>query len=706
LIPEELIPDFQPGELNVLRETIISRLPDHEAGNALHALEASLLGWEGQAGMLRGTIAPKSYFEQLSRALGPEFGEVLNRFGRLPPKLTTQLLDFANFPRAVLASWDFSATARQGLILSIMHPTKVPRAFWRQMRAFASEKLALQMDDALRLTDDAISFQRNGGYLAPLRPGALLRKREESFMSSFAERIPGVRRSERAYITYLNEMRVGTYKTVSSAWTAMGAQEEDLKGLARFINVASGRGNISKNLETYSPLLNTMMFSPRLQLSRLQLIKMAVDSNPYVRKEAWKALGLFLGTGTALLTLLKHSGVADVELDPRSADFGKIKIGDTRLDIWTGYVQYARFMAQMLTGERKTAYGNMTKAERERVAWRFVQSKSSPAFGLLVDLLRGENYMGEELFADTSGAIRTFKNRFLPLFVQDMMDAAEQSGVNGMMTALPAGIGVGVLTYVNDYSRVKNQIARQMGFEDWEDIDPKTQANLLRTNPTLIRATRNFDNQVMGTQWGDWRLAGNAIEDTFTENVEKATNQFRQTHDGYKFREKIADAFTARRGSYQSRSKDPRFREIVLRLETPQTPEEIAELGPEQMAIRIYNDAMWGDDMYDEFGDYRFDEAEVRRQQLEQNLGPDLLDYVEQYRGLRFADLPYEFQMLAQAKKVMKPYWQVRDWVVKNYGKAWADSPTGQRFIAKIRKQLRMSNPELNQYYNLFYTKT
>ena len=118
---------------------------------------------------------------------------------------------------------------------------------------------------------------------------------------------------------------------------------------------------------------------------------------------------------------------------------------------------------------------------------------------------------------------------------------------------------------------------------------------------------------------------------------------------------------------------------------------------------------MFGDDMYDEFGDYRFDEAEVRKEQLRQSLDsmqPGMFDYVEQYRGLKDELLPPEYQELAQAKKVMRPYWQVTDTVTALFGKRFAESLAGQRLIAKRRKMIRATNPEIEKYYQMFYAQT
>lgn len=651
------------------------------------------------------------HIKDWAKVFGNDFAQAAGEFGKLPTSLRGQIIDALNLPRAVLATLDLSATFRQGLILGLTHPTAVPRAFWRQLKYFASEKLSLQMDDMLRSRSLYRNAVRDGVEFQAVRRGASAAIKEEPFLSNLAQNIPFVRKSERAFTGYLNEMRMAAYESAYGAMVSQGASATQFKLMGEFINLASGRGTIPFQLNRYAPLLNTMMFSPRYQVSTLmlprQLGRMLLSGNPYMRKEAAKALATFVGGGIGLLSLLKSTGVAEVETDPRSTDYGKIKIGETRLDIWRGYVQYARFAAQMLTGESKSANGNMSEKVRFDTAFRFLQSKGSPALGLMVDLLKGENYLGEPIFLETTGFIKEARNRLLPLVVQDIMDAMEQGGANGIWVGAPAALGIGALTYVNDFTRVQGRIARELGYDSWDEIDPKTQREIQNSNVELQAAQIALDRRVMGTAWGDWGGAGRAIEDVFRENVELASAQYRETGDGYKFREKIGDAFTAKRGGYDARNKELRFEDIVERLNIQDTLEADIALGPEQLAIRTYNEALWGDDMYDEFGDYRFDEADIRKEQVRQDLGDEMFNYVEEFRGLKYETLPPEYQELVMAKKILAPYWDIQDRVESIWGKPKTQRMKDfiDRIVSKLRKRLRLADRAVAEAYEKFYRR-
>lgn len=672
-----------------------------------------------------GELPQPHHIRDLSKIFGKEFANVVKDVKGVPLNRWEKIVDAFNAPRAVLSTYDISAVGRQGLIAGLMHPTKIPKATKEMIRAMASEKWALESESILRAMPEVQDLIKRGGTILSLAEDVGAAAMEEFFPSKLARLIPGVRRSERGFISYINWLKAGIYKdvknSVDATVTNIAKKEDTLNSIVKLLDLATGRGQLPKSMTRYAPLFNAIAFSPRYQASIVelpfQLGKMLMSGNPYERKEAARALVTFVGGGVSLLTLLKQTKLANVELDMRSADFGKIRLksgedaqgnpiySGTRYDVWRGYLQYIRFLTQFATGERKSAMGNMNKAERGDIALRFLQSKASPASGLLFDLWRNETYMGDPMFTDTTGFTKYAKDKFAPLALQDIMDAMEESGTNGAWSAIPAGLGIGTLTYVNDLVIVKNKIAKQMGKEKWGDIDPKTQVEIQNSNIELQTAMLEYDRRMMGTAWGDWRIAGNAIEDDFQKNVELAVNQYRETGDGVQFREKVGKAFDFRKGAYSAREGDERFVEIVRRQSSKDDAELLVTLGPEQLAIKTYNDALYGDDMYDEFGDYRFDEAEIRREALRNSMGQEMYDYVEEYKNEKYAILPQEYQLLAEAKIVMRPYLNVRNDIEKMFGKTFAESSAGQSLLTKVRKQKRMADPEIEKYYQMFYAQ-
>jgi hypothetical protein len=159
-----------------------------------------------------------------------------------------------------------------------------------------------------------------------------------------AKYYPGVHRSNRAYVAFLNQLRADTFESMIKNAKVFGVDGAtnvpQARSIANFINLATGRGSLGQ-LEQAGKLLNYGLFAPRLIASRLQILNphyyWAADK--FVRKEALKSLFAMFAVGNTILQLGEMAG-GEVSNDPSNSDFRKLKIGDTRIDPWGGYQQY------------------------------------------------------------------------------------------------------------------------------------------------------------------------------------------------------------------------------------------------------------------------------------------------------------------------------------------------------------------------------
>ena len=390
----------------------------------------------------------------LNKVLSNEFTKTLLNKRPILDKFKRAGLELANIPRALMASFDLSAPFRQGLFL-IGRPKEFWSAFGTMFKTATSEKAFTNLAEEItrRPTYQMITDSK----LALTEIGHLLSEREEVYMSRWAEKIPiigkGVRISERAYVGFLNKLRADTFDSLVSSAEKLGLKPEanlDLtKAIANFVNNATGRGSIGA-LEKNAVVLNTFFFSPRLMASRLRLLNPLyyIKQPPFVRREALKNLFILAGTVLTILGLAKMGG-ADVEGNPKSADFAKIKIGKTRLDILGGFQQYIKTATQLITGEIKSSTtGRIIKVgegykpiTRLSTLSRALEYKQAPLFSFITNLLRGETPFGEEL--EVSEEVM---QRFIPMVIQDLIEI-----INEEPSLLPFGIlgifGVGIQTY-------------------------------------------------------------------------------------------------------------------------------------------------------------------------------------------------------------------------------------------------------------------
>ncbi len=159
---------------------------------------------------------------------------------------------------------------------------------------------------------------------------------------------------------------------------------------------------------------------------------------------------------TALTAPLVGLGLATIEFDPRSSDWGKLKVGKTRIDLSAGYAPLIRYAAQAATGTGVSA-GSGAVSERGRVETiqRFARSKLSPIAGMISDIALGQDFLGDDLlapkdiagFKDVPGGVGYGWENFAPLFIQDVEEGVRLGGLEGGLAGATGGLGAGVVSY-------------------------------------------------------------------------------------------------------------------------------------------------------------------------------------------------------------------------------------------------------------------
>jgi hypothetical protein len=407
---------------------------------------AKLFGAEG------GQVPTKGEIKLLREVFPEDFIAAVLEKRPFMEKFWEQAGNILNLPRAMMTTADLSAPLRQGVFLIGKPKQWMPATKEMFKYAFSEKAYKGLMDDiAKRPTYKAMRNSK----LSLTELGTDMAAREEAFMSNLAEKIPifgrVARGTNRAYSGFLNKLRADTFDDLYKKSEFLIEDNPKIADdIAKFVNAATGRGDLGA-LNKASVVLNGVFFSPRLMASRLNLLnpKFYVDLEPAVRKEALKSLFAFAGVGATILGLAKLGGV-EVGIDPRSADFGKMKVGDTRYDIWGGFQQYIVLASRLITGEmvssttgREFTLGEGYKpTTRLDIIQRFFESKTSPVTSFLLGVLKGETTMGEEV-----RPVADIVDRFIPMFAQDMFDLYREKGFEGIGMALPAIFGVGVQTY-------------------------------------------------------------------------------------------------------------------------------------------------------------------------------------------------------------------------------------------------------------------
>jgi hypothetical protein len=398
-----------------------------------------------------------------------------------------------NIPRGLMASGDLSAMLRQAIIPTVSHPFMAARATKAMFQSATSQtnydtwfydlsnspRFELMELSRLAITDST---------------SPELTVREESFMSNLAEKVPLIgssfkvgkvkvpgtniiKGSERAYTMYLNHMRVDLFNRFADSMEDRGLtwynNPTAYKQMAAYVNNSTGRGDMGKTLNNVAPLLNSLFFSPRLIASRINMLTYFMQPRLYgsvpkeVRKAYFVDMAKFIGLGITVMGLASMGGDDDdteVEKDPRSSDFGKIKNKDTRWDIWGGYQQYIRVAAQVMSGERKASSSgkfysldgeSMFGQTKSDVLLGMVRGKLAPVPAMAVDIFSGRNIIGEKVAFQTGtegdkeiNAGRYFMEHLIPLNWTGLSEALDDQGVRAWFTVgVPSTFGIGTQTF-------------------------------------------------------------------------------------------------------------------------------------------------------------------------------------------------------------------------------------------------------------------
>lgn len=413
-------------------------------------------GLEKLVGARGGVVPTKGEIALLSEVFPSEFITAALGKQTLMAKLWHGAGEVLNLPRAMMATADLSAPLRQGIFL-VGRPRQFVPAFRDMFKYAFSEKAyqGLAKDIQSRSTYRLMRESK----LALTDLGESMAKREEAFMSNLAEKIPGfgplARGSNRAYSGFLNKLRADTFDSLVKAAKETGVFEKNpdiIHDIAKFVNSATGRGELG-GLDRAAVALNGAFFSPRLMASRMNLLNPVyyVKLDPFVRKEALKSLFTFAGSVATVLGLAKLGG-ASVGTDPRSADFAKIKVGNTRFDILGGFQQYLVLASRLITNQMVSSttgkqfnlgegYKPTTRAD---IIQRFFESKTSPVGSFVLQMVRGKTSGGDDVDVPVE-----VTNRFIPMVMQDMYDLYKAKGLPGIAMGVPGLFGVGSQTYAD-----------------------------------------------------------------------------------------------------------------------------------------------------------------------------------------------------------------------------------------------------------------
>jgi hypothetical protein len=425
-------------------------------------------------------VVPGSPLEKNQILIKKARTKVRQMIGDKAEAVPLKIYDKANNTlRSMRATADISATLRQGFSLVARDISRGPTG-WKSLskkgaqalKATFNENSFDQIQNAMTNEPRFTDFERSGGHFVDLEGGVT--KGEELYANSLAEKIPVlghvVRGSERHMVSFLNLMRTDAFYKFMDA--APDASPAELKAMADLVNVFTGRGNLGPASQA-GKWLGRVFFAPRFAVSRIEAPFTPIKHRklPRVKAEAQKTVAATAALGGTVLTLAALSG-ADVEGDPSSPDWGKVRVGDTVYDIWAGYSQPMRLALKLAASQDRNF-------DPKRDIGNFIGYKAAPALSTAYELRTGKNMVGQKV---TKTDIA--KGMVTPIGVGDITDAYKAGGTKA---ALPAGlatmVGVGASTYKKKGRSTRS--TRPLGLPYRQSLGPSMPTMAPGTTPAV-----------------------------------------------------------------------------------------------------------------------------------------------------------------------------------------------------------------------------
>lgn len=384
----------------------------------------------------------------------------------------------AKLPRAVAdvsksigASLDDSFALRQGSKTLLTHPmywTKEFKNSFMNIAKGAKNAEAAQREFKARLMADPL-------YDQAIKDGLAISKSDDVFPTSLPGKIPIAGRafnaSEVAYEAYAENLRMGLYKNELRLAKDKGIDMTGVfgKNVAKMVNSLTGRGSLGA-LEPVSGPINVAFYSLRFLKSNVDTLlfhpagagvggtydlvrgKTGARAVSFAQKRAATNLLKIVAGTAAVMGIANSLKPGSVELDPRSSDFGKIKVGDTRFEITGGMDSIVTLASRLLSQSSKSSstknvtklnsgvYGSQTLMD---VVNTFFQNKASPVGGVAIDTLKGKTPQGEK---------PTLKSETLklvtPLNINNFQELKnDKNSANMLASVLADTFGVSTNTY-------------------------------------------------------------------------------------------------------------------------------------------------------------------------------------------------------------------------------------------------------------------
>uniref|UniRef100_A0A6H1ZRR1 Putative virion core protein n=2 Tax=viral metagenome TaxID=1070528 RepID=A0A6H1ZRR1_9ZZZZ len=694
---------------------------------------------EGEIKGISGRIFPAEVSMRINKIMGDEAKGWLNSISTVSAT-----------GRMMIATLDFSAAFIQGLPILGKNPKAWAKAQAMQFK-FAANPENLQKYIA-----------HNEQILAEMRASGSIIQPYEYFeaLETLTKSFPALKkvlhhtygRAEAAFTGYSIVARVEMWKGMAPHM-AQRFGEKGLRDLAttldHMVGIMSTKAlGLSGQQRAFESAF--MFFSPRYTRAGFafmgDLMKTGASGSLARKSLAGLAAGgtaMYIGTQLAMGR--SWSEIED-SLTPTSARFFSLPLGDRRFGV--GGFQYSVLrllgntsaaIEDVATGEKSwqdilvpVKDGGLNKWDNPIV--RFARGRTSVLTGALDEIMEQENYFGEP-FETPADWGRFVAGKTLPVWIQSQV--VEREGVSGKAAAAEI---LGLRTFPRSEWEVADELRNRysqaehgMSYEELGKTEGKgklAQEQLDAAHPdigeTLERAhekqrVSGSDEQKIGREYLDELTRARSV---YEEDLWQAQRGFDDgSMTGYDFKERAKTAGAQLGANYDFIMQDPRYADAIERI---QGYEPTVETDGDRAYNEFITRIVAASDLEDDFGNFKYSEYRQRIDEFKKRWTATIWDYVQK-RMRQDKNEPPLMAELRRAREALRPYWEFRERTLAeagltqradycdSVGRSNPDAGSACRrmyginkaetYVARYREWLRMTNPEVAKYYNMFYRK-
>lgn len=391
---------------------------------------------------------------------------------------------------------------------------------WKEVVSYA--KTEEERTNMIRLLEGLLMVRPNalnGNYA---RLGVAVGMREEAFPESVTTKIPVFKNifiaSDKGFNIAIQTARAEmTDALIDMANGDIGTLKEQEAG--QFVNELTGRGKLPFNNPNAERAVNALLFAPRYLSSRIAQIyniryagrwglnalrgKETGMIDKMRAKASMAQLALFAVLIPAIKGILRAMDDDDPHGDDfwerffsayemRTSDFGKIVLGDTRIDLSAGLNGLLTLSARVVTGKTVSISGVKRDKNWSDVIGAFGEGKLSPAARLVIDSWRkitegedAKNFMYQPI---TWRGLAS--DALLPISIENLTELTmETESKSAQIVGIVADIvGLGANTYgIAEKDLGKSDELKKAEFElAWRldrnpaDIKPSKSSNIMK----------------------------------------------------------------------------------------------------------------------------------------------------------------------------------------------------------------------------------